>query len=64
MLGYDNLSNYFKTNFALMQHHKYSLSDLEYMIPWERQVYMDLIKQYLKKQAEEQRDLEYQNRRR
>ena len=36
MMGYDTLINYFKTNFALMHHHKYSLNDLENMIPWER----------------------------
>ena len=31
--SHNNLENYFKTNFAMMQHHKYSLSDIENMIP-------------------------------
>lgn len=55
-MGYDNLSNYFKTNFALMQHHKYSLSDLENMLPWERFIYIDLLKQYIKQEEDRQRE--------
>ena len=56
MLGHDNLMNFYKTNFALMQHHKYSLSDLEAMIPWERYLYVDLLKAYIKEQEEKARD--------
>ena len=56
MLGYDTLMNFFKTNFSLMQHHKYSLSDIENMMPWEKFVYIDLLKQYIKAQQEQQRD--------
>jgi len=52
------LEGYYKTNFALMQHHKYSLSDIENMMPFERQVYVSLLTQYLeqvKQQQEKQR---------
>jgi hypothetical protein len=56
MLGYDSLMNFFKTNFSLMQHHKYSLSDIEHMMPWEKFVYIDLLKQYIKSQDELARD--------
>ena len=38
----------FETNFALMQHHKYSLTELENMIPWERDVYVNLLVNYIK----------------
>jgi len=37
-----------------MQHHKYSLSDINEMIPWEREVYLNYLKQWLEKQKEEQ----------
>jgi hypothetical protein len=49
------LEGYYKTNFALMQHHKYSLSEIENMMPWERQVYTSLLMQHLEqlKQARE-----------
>lgn len=58
MLGYDNLMNHYKTNFALMQHHKYSLGDLETMIPWERYIYISLLKQYLEEQEQKMKDAE------
>jgi len=56
MFGYDNLVNWYKTNFNLMQFHKYSLSDLENMIPWERHLYIDLLKDHVKKENERIRD--------
>ena len=45
-MAHEDLESYFKTNFALMQHHKYSLTELENMIPWEREVYLNLLQQY------------------
>jgi hypothetical protein len=56
MLGHDNLMNYYKTNFALIQFHKYSLTELESMIPWERFIYIDLLKTHLKEQEQQVRD--------
>ena len=52
IFGYDNLGNYFQTNFALMQHHKYSLTELDNMIPWERQVYIDMLVKFLEEEKE------------
>mgnify|MGYP005741187921 FL=1 len=46
----EDLESYFKTNFALMQHHKYSLTELENMIPWEREVYLTLLQQYIEEE--------------
>ena len=31
-----------------MQHHKYSLTELEYMLPWEREIYIDMLIQHIK----------------
>jgi hypothetical protein len=56
LLGHDKLVNYYQTNFNLMHHHKYSLSDLENMIPWERHVYIDLLREHLKQEEERLRD--------
>jgi|TARA_B100001964_G_C14052989_1_gene517878 hypothetical protein len=42
-----DLENYLKLNFALMQYHKYSLTEIENMIPWERDIYVALLKQHL-----------------
>ena len=54
MLFHQTLEGYYKTNFALMQHHKYSLSEIENMMPWERQVYTTLLIQYLDQVKQEQ----------
>ena len=33
-----------------MQHHKYSLSELENMIPWERDIYVAMLIQYIEQE--------------
>lgn len=38
-----------------MQHHKYSLREIEDMMPWERTVYVALVNNYIKELEEEQR---------
>lgn len=35
-----------------MQHHKYSLTELEQMIPWERDIYITLLMKYLEEENE------------
>ena len=35
-----------------MQHHKYSLSDIENMMPWEREVYTTLLGEWIKEENE------------
>lgn len=57
MLSHDNLMNYFKVNFALMQFHKYSLTELENMIPWEKMIYIDLLKAHIKEEEQKAADL-------
>ena len=42
-----------------MLHHSYSLSDLNNMIPWEREIYVDMLLEYIK---EENKKQEEQNR--
>ena len=39
-------------NFSLMQHHKYSLSELENMSPWERDVYVSMLVAYINDENE------------
>ena len=51
-LSHDSLSNYYQTNFALMQHHKYSLTELENMIPWEREIYLAMLIKFLEEENE------------
>ena len=37
-----------------MQHHNYSLTDLENMLPWEREIYVDMLISYIKEENEKQ----------
>jgi len=38
-----------------MQHHNYSLSDLEGMMPWEREIYVEMLSQFIKEENEKQK---------
>jgi hypothetical protein len=49
-MAHTDLASYYKTNFAMMQHHKYSLTDLEDMIPWEREIYVTLLQNYIEEE--------------
>jgi hypothetical protein len=44
----------------MMQHHKYSLSEIDSLIPWEKEVYMDMLIEFIK----EEKDREQQESRR
>jgi len=35
-----------------MQHHKYSLTELDTMIPWERDIYLALLRAYIEQENE------------
>jgi len=58
-----NLESYFRLNFALMQYHKYSLTEIENMMPWERDIYVGLLRQHLEeeelKRKQEQANAKY-----
>ncbi len=39
--------------FSLAQHHKYSITEIENMIPYERDLYVDMLLDYLEQQKQE-----------
>jgi hypothetical protein len=43
----------------MMQHHNYSLIELENMMPWEREIYLGLLMNFLR---EEKERIEQENR--
>tara|TARA_B100000683_G_scaffold257471_1_gene279013 strand:+ start:265 stop:444 length:180 start_codon:yes stop_codon:yes gene_type:complete len=49
-MAHTSLESYYKINFALVQHHKYSLTEIENMIPWEKDVYVTLLEQYIEEE--------------
>ena len=41
-----------------MQHHNYSLTELEDMMPWEREIYIGLLMNYLREEEQKRREEE------
>ena len=37
-----------------MHHYHYSLTEIDNMIPWEREIYLDMLLDYLKEQEQRQ----------
>ena len=52
-MSHIDLIDYYKSVFSLAQHHKYSISDIENLYPYERDLYIDMLLGYLEKQQEE-----------
>ena len=36
----------------MMQHHKYSLIELENMVPWEREIYVGMLNEHIREENE------------
>lgn len=54
MLGYNNLSNYYYFNhFLVAVENKYSLREIEQMIPFEREIYSSLYQMHLEEKNKE-----------
>tara|TARA_Y100001951_G_C11212467_1_gene223783 strand:- start:76 stop:249 length:174 start_codon:yes stop_codon:yes gene_type:complete len=47
------VENYYKQNFAMIQHHHWSLSELDNMLPYEREIYGGLLIRHLEAEKEE-----------
>ena len=45
-----------------MQHHKYSLTELDNMMPWERQIYVDMLVRFLEEERERLKEQQRQRR--
>ncbi len=49
-MSHINLEAYYRINFALMQFHKYSLTEIENLIPWERDIYLALLRSHIEEE--------------
>ena len=54
-MAHINLESFFRINFALMQYHKYSLTEIENLMPWERDIYVALLQQHLEEEELKQK---------
>ena len=51
-LSHNSLENYYLTNFAMIQHHKWSLTELEDMLPYERDIYVGMLQNWIQEENE------------
>ena len=60
-MAHMDMESFYKLNFALMQYHKYSLTEIENMMPWERDIYLGLLNQYIEEEnlKAQQRQADY-----
>jgi hypothetical protein len=49
-MAHTDLASYYRTNFALVQHHRWSLREIEEMLPWEREIYITLLQNYIEEE--------------
>ncbi len=51
-LSHDNIENYYKTNSAIVYNNRFSLTELEEMFPFERQIYVALLINHIEEENE------------
>jgi DNA replication initiation complex subunit (GINS family) len=52
MLSHTSLRMYYYKIFSMAQHHKYSITEIEGMMPYERDIYFNLLVDFIEKQKE------------
>ena len=53
MVGTTTLPYYYELNFALMQHHNYSMEDINNWLPFERDIFVNMLLKHIEKEQEE-----------
>lgn len=52
MLSHRNLKSFYLVTFSMIQHHNWSLSEIESLMPWEFDIYVGLLNQYITEENE------------
>ena len=55
MMIHNNISNYYRIIFALAQHHNYSITEIENLIPYERDIYVEMLVDFIEAEKERQK---------
>lgn len=61
MLSNDSMVSHYQMNFLLKYHHGYSLTELDNMIPFEREVYVSMIAAQVKKENDKIKQAQQQS---
>lgn len=54
-MSHFDLKSFYEINFSLMHQHKYSITEIENMYPYERDIYLHLLKVHIDKLNENSR---------
>ena len=58
MCSHNTLANYYQLTFQLMQHHKYSLTEIENLMPFEIDIYVEMLIAHIEQENSKQKDQE------
>ena len=56
-MNHNTLENYYKTQFAMVHHHNYSLQDLENQYPFELDLYISMIEEHQAREREKMQQM-------
>ena len=55
-MSHTNLFVYYQKVFGMAQHHKYSINEIENLLPYERDLYFDMLIEFIQSQKEKERN--------
>ena len=56
-----DLKTYYEGNFALIHHHKWNLEYIDNLMPWEKEVYFNLLINFLKEEEKRMKEQKAQS---
>ena len=51
-MGHNSIENYYRTIFGMVQHHKWDLTAIELLMPWELEIYAKMLMAHVKEENE------------
>lgn len=55
MLCHSSLALYYQTVFSMAQHHGYQISEIESLMPYERDIYVAMVVEHIRKLEDQQK---------
>ena len=51
-----DLKTYYESNFALIHHHKWNIEYIDNLMPWEKEIYFNLLINFLKEEEKRMKE--------
>jgi hypothetical protein len=62
-VSHDTLYNHYETNFYLSKMHEFSISEIDNMLPFEREVYLAFVKKFVEEEKKQMQEMKNKARR-